>query len=227
METWRSLARQRSEAEPVTETEVAVPLCRFHFLEDGKVVEKYARDIFKGKRVVLFGLPGAFTPTCSNSQVPDFEAAYDDLIAAGIDEVYCISVNDPYVMDAWKKHLGVEKVKFIPDGNGFFTRQFGRAVFKSDVGFGVRSWRYAAVINDGEVAEIVMSEDGQTDNCPTDPYENSTPARVLAYLREVPRVVLEEETEVVEEEQEELMSLSRLERTLMLRKAQAKKQLNQ
>tara|TARA_A100001201_G_C4078711_1_gene198229 strand:+ start:899 stop:1564 length:666 start_codon:yes stop_codon:yes gene_type:complete len=218
MENWRSLARQRSEAEPVTETDIAVPLCRFHFLENGEVVEKFARDIFKNRRVVVFGIPGAFTPTCSNSQVPDFEAAYDDIIAAGVDEVYCIGVNDPYVMDAWRKHLGVEKVKFIPDGNGFFTRQFGKSVFKSNVGFGVRSWRYAAVIN-CDTAEIVMAEEGQTDNCTEDPYENSTPARVLEYLREVPRVAsIEEEYE----DQDDLESLSRLERTLMLRKAQAR-----
>ena len=218
MENWRFHSRQKSNSESETEVNVAVPLSRFYFLEDGKVVEKFARDIFKSNRVVLFGIPGAFTPTCSNNQVPDFEAAYDDLIASGVDEVYCISVNDPYVMDAWRKHLGVEKVKFISDGNSFFTRQFGKSVFKGDKGFGIRSWRYAAVIN-CDTAEIVMAEKGLDDNCPEDPYENSTPAKVLEYLRNVPRVNPRDSKEY-DENPEELEELERLERNLFKLKAQ-------
>jgi len=219
METWRSIARKMETDESI-QTDVSIPLSRFHFLEDGEIVVKFARDLFHEKRVVIFGVPGAFTPTCSNSQVPDFEAAYDDIIAAGVDEVYCISVNDPYVMNAWKQHLGVEKVKFIPDGNGFFTRQLGKNVFKSNVGFGVRSWRYAAVIN-SETAEIIMAEVDQQDNCTTDPYENSTPARVLAYLREVSRIDMREIREL-DDRGSDLEELERLERNLILRKSQLK-----
>jgi peroxiredoxin len=145
--------------------------------------------------------------------VPDFEAAYDELIAAGVDEVYCISVNDAFVMNAWKESLGVEKVKFIPDGNGFFTRQLGKNVFKANLGFGVRSWRYSAII-DSDLIEVMFSEEGQKDNCESDPYEMSKPAKLLAYLKEVPR-----RTELESDDDADAMSeLDRLEREIFLNK---------
>lgn len=164
-----------------------LPLVRFVLRENGEYLEKTSKDIFSKKRSAIFGLPGAFTPTCTNSQVPDFEAAYDDLIAAGVDEVYCISVNDAFVMNAWRESLGVSKVKFLPDGNGFFTRQLGQTVFKSNLGFGIRSWRYAAIVDD-ETIEVLFSEHGKVDNCKTDPYEVSNPSTLLKYLREVPKL---------------------------------------
>lgn len=190
-----------------------LPLARFFMRENGEFVEKTTRDLFFGKRVVLFGLPGAFTPTCTTSQVPDFEAAYDDLIAAGVDEVYCISVNDAFVMNAWRESLGVEKVKFIPDGNGFFTRQLGKSVFKSNLGFGVRSWRYAAVV-DSDVIEVMFSEEGQVDNCKEDPYEMSKPEKVLNYLKEVSR---REDLET-EEDQDAISVLEKFERELFIKR---------
>lgn len=212
MPTWRE-RKEFLENHPSVEHSVGLPLARFIFREDGEFVERTTRELFRGKRVAIFGLPGAFTPTCTTSQVPDFEAAYDELIAAGVDEVYCISVNDAFVMNAWKESLGVEKVKFIPDGNGFFTRQLGKNVFKANLGFGVRSWRYSAII-DSDLIEVMFSEEGQKDNCESDPYEMSKPARLLAYLKEVPR-----RTELESDDDADSMSeLDRLEREIFLNK---------
>ncbi|MCZ2158955.1 peroxiredoxin [Bartonella sp. 220] len=137
---------------------------------------------FKGKRVVLFSLPGAFTPTCSTFQLPDFEKLYDEFKKLGIDEIYCLSVNDAFVMNAWGKAQGIKNVKLIPDGSGEFTRKMGMLVAKDNVGFGMRSWRYAAVINDG-VIEQWFEEAGFSDNCTTDPYEVSSPQNVLKKLQ--------------------------------------------
>ncbi|MTI42842.1 peroxiredoxin [Roseibium hamelinense] len=144
--------------------------------------DKTSDDYFKGKRVVLFSLPGAFTPTCSTYQLPDFEKLFADFQAEGIDDIYCISVNDAFVMNAWAKSQGVKNVKVIPDGSGEFTRKMGMLVAKDNLGFGMRSWRYAAVINDGTV-EMWFEEDGFSDNCDTDPYGASAPQNVLENLR--------------------------------------------
>mgnify|MGYP001157275420 FL=1 len=137
--------------------------------------------VFSGKRVVVFGLPGAFTPTCSSQQVPGFEKHYAQILAKGIDEVYCTSVNDGFVMKSWFADLGIEHVKYLADGSGQFARRLGMLVYKDNLGFGVRSWRYAAVINDG-VIEDFLPEDGICDNCETDPYEMSTPENLLTVL---------------------------------------------
>ncbi|OPB32164.1 peroxiredoxin [Bartonella sp. AR 15-3] len=137
---------------------------------------------FKGKRVILFSLPGAFTPTCSTFQLPDFEKLYDEFKKVGIDEIYCISVNDAFVMNAWGKNQGIKNVKLIPDGSGEFTRRMGMLVAKDNVGFGMRSWRYAAVIQDG-VIEQWFEEAGASDNCATDPYEVSSPQNILKVLQ--------------------------------------------
>lgn len=145
--------------------------------------DKTSDDYFKGKRVVVFSLPGAFTPTCSTYQLPDFEKLYDDFKAKGIDEIYCISVNDAFVMNAWGKSQGVDKVKLIPDGSGEFTRKMGMLVAKDNLGFGMRSWRYGAVINDG-VVEKWFEEEGYSDNCGDDPYGVSSPQNILANIDE-------------------------------------------
>jgi len=144
--------------------------------------DKTSDDYFKGKRVVLFSLPGAFTPTCSTFQLPDFEKLYEEYKAEGIDEIYCISVNDAFVMNAWAKAQGVTNVKVIPDGSGEFTRKMGMLVAKDNLGFGMRSWRYGAVINDG-VVELWFEEDGFSDNCESDPYGVSSPQNILDNLR--------------------------------------------
>ncbi|WP_027155270.1 peroxiredoxin [Mesorhizobium sp. WSM2561] len=144
--------------------------------------DKTSDDYFRGKRVILFSLPGAFTPTCSTYQVPDFEALYDEFEKEGVEAIYCVSVNDAFVINAWGKALGLRKVRLIPDGSGEFTRKMGMLVAKDNVGFGMRSWRYAAVINDG-VVEQWFEEEGFSDNCETDPYGVSSPQNILETLR--------------------------------------------
>ena len=139
-------------------------------------------EYFKGKKVVVFALPGAFTPTCSATHLPGYEKSYDEFKALGVDEVYCLSVNDAFVMNQWGKHQNASKVKLIPDGSGEFTRQMGMLVKKDDLGFGERSWRYSMYIEDSEIKEI-FAEAGFTDNCPTDPFEVSDAQTMLKYLR--------------------------------------------
>ena len=139
-------------------------------------------DIFTGKRVVIFALPGAFTPTCSSTHLPGYEAAYEQFKDEGIDEVYCLSVNDAFTMFQWGRHLGAEKVKLLPDGNCDFTRGMGMLVSKANLGFGDRSWRYSMLVENGEIVKV-FSEAGQEDNCPTDPFEVSDAGTMLNYIR--------------------------------------------
>ena len=147
----------------------------------GQFVYKTSKELFGGKRVVIFSLPGAFTPTCSTYQLPRFEEQYDQFRAQGIDEIYCVSVNDAFVMNAWAQQLGIKKVKMLPDGNGDFTRLMGMLVRKSAIGFGQRSHRYAAVLTD-MVREKLFDEPGREDNFAGDPYGESSPENVLKYL---------------------------------------------
>ena len=145
----------------------------------GQWVNKTTDDYFKGKRVVIFSLPGAFTPTCSSQQLPGFESMYEDIKSKGIDEIYCISVNDTYVMNAWFADWKIKNVKPIADGNGHFTRRLGMLINKTDKGFGMRSWRYAAVVNDLKI-EQWFEEPGINDNgSDDDPYGQSSPSNVL------------------------------------------------
>ncbi len=139
-------------------------------------------DIFKDKRVVLFALPGAFTPTCSSTHLPGYEAQYEAIKSMGVDEVYCLSVNDAFSMFQWAKQLGVKNVKMLPDGNADFTRGMDMLVKKQNLGFGDRSWRYAMVVNNGEV-EKVFCEPGKMDNCPEDPFTCSDVNTMIDYLK--------------------------------------------
>jgi peroxiredoxin len=159
-----------------------IPNVEFIFRENGEFVNRTSKELFDGKRVVIFSLPGAFTPTCSAYQLPGFEEKYDDFIGSGIDDIYCISVNDGFVMNAWAKDQGIEKVKLIPDGNAYFTRSMGMLVNKSNLGFGDRSWRYAAVIDNG-IIEKLFVEAGKRDNADTDPYDVTNPEIILSYIK--------------------------------------------
>jgi peroxiredoxin len=159
-----------------------IPQVEFVFRESGEFVTRTSAELFDGKRVVLFSLPGAFTPTCSAYQLPGFEEKYDDFIGSGIDDIYCLSVNDGFVMNSWAQDQNIEKVKLIPDGNAHFTRSMGMLVSKSNLGFGDRSWRYAMVVDNG-IIEKLFIEVGQRDNAETDPYEATTPEVVLDYLK--------------------------------------------
>ena len=132
--------------------------------------------------VIVFSLPGAFTPTCSTYQLPDFEKLAGDFKALGVDDIYCVSVNDAFVMNAWGKQQDLKAIKLIPDGSGEFTRKMGMLVNKDNVGFGMRSWRYAAVIKNGVVTHW-FEEPGYEDNCADDPYGESAPQNVLETLK--------------------------------------------
>ena len=158
-----------------------VPQVEFVFRESGEFVTRTSSELFGGKRVVIFSLPGAFTPTCSAYQLPGFEEKYDDFIGSGIDDIYCISVNDGFVMNAWAQDQNIEKVKLIPDGNAYFTRSRGMLVNKLNLGFGDRSWRYAMIVNNG-IIEKLWVEEGKRDNADTDPYDMTTPETVMLYL---------------------------------------------
>ena len=140
-------------------------------------------DIFKGKKVVVFALPGAFTPTCSSTHLPGYEEKYDEFKALGVDEVVCLSVNDAFVMFQWGKSQGVDKVRLLPDGSGEFTEKIGMLVKKDNLGFGKRSWRYSMFVDNGEVKKVFI-EPGFSDDCPVDPFEVSDADTMLAYLKE-------------------------------------------
>ncbi len=139
-------------------------------------------DIFKNKNIVIFSLPGAFTPTCSSTHLPGFEEKYDELKSLGIDEIYCLSVNDAFTMFQWSKNLGINKVKMLPDGNADFTRQMGMLVKKENLGFGNRSWRYSMHVINGEIKQV-FSESGIMDNCPDDPFKCSDVNTMITYLK--------------------------------------------
>lgn len=138
--------------------------------------------IFKGKNIVLFALPGAFTPTCSTTHAPGYEARYDAFKELGIDQVICLSVNDAFVMKQWADKLGLQKVFMLPDGNLEFTRKMGMLVKKENLGFGDRSWRYSIHVVDGVIQKLFV-EPGFSDNCPDDPFEVSDADTMLSYLK--------------------------------------------
>ena len=159
----------------------SIPSVWFNFRQDDDWQSLNTRESWAGKRVLIFALPGAFTPTCSSQQLPGYEKLYNDFQEAGIDEVYCLSVNDSFVMNAWFENQGIENVKALPDGNFEFTSRVDALVEKGNLGFGKRSWRYAMVVNDN-VVEHVFAEDDMRDLADTDPYEASAPENVLKAL---------------------------------------------
>lgn len=137
-------------------------------------------DLFAGKKAVLFSLPGAFTPTCSTYQLPEFEEMADQFKEKGVTDIYCLSVNDSFVMNKWAKDQGLKSVKVIPDGNGDFTSRMGMLVKKENHGFGVRSWRYAVLVDDKKIMKWFI-EPGKEDNgsVDDDPYGESSPKNIL------------------------------------------------
>ena len=138
-------------------------------------------DLYRGKNIVLFGLPGAFTPTCSSTHLPGYESIYDRIREVGVDEVYCVSVNDAFVMNEWGKQQNVSKVKLLPDGSGLFTKEIGMLVKKNNLGFGDRSWRYSVYVQNGVIKKAFV-EPGFSDDCPTDPFEVSDAPTMVKYL---------------------------------------------
>ena len=134
-------------------------------------------DIFAGKTVIVFSLPGAFTPTCSATHLPRYEELAPQFAAEGVDDIICMAVNDGFIMYAWEKEQAVSNVKMIPDGNGEFTEQMGMLVDKSDLGFGKRSWRYSMLVKDGVVEKMFV--EAEVDG---DPFEVSDAETMLRYI---------------------------------------------
>jgi glutaredoxin-like protein len=134
-------------------------------------------DIFKGKTVVVFSLPGAFTPTCSSTHLPRYNELAPAFRANGVDSIVCVSVNDAFVMNEWAQDQEAENVFLLPDGNGEFTHGMGQLVDKSDLGFGKRSWRYSMLVKDGVVEKMFVEPQK-----PGDPFEVSDADTMLAYI---------------------------------------------
>ena len=140
-------------------------------------------DVFAGERVLIFSLPGAFTPTCSTYQLPDFENLAPEFFEEGIDSIYCVTVNDAFVTNAWARANNLEHIQVMPDGSGKFTEEMQMIVDKDNLGFGRRSWRYAAVVDNGHIVDWFI-EEGREDNHDKDPYMFTAPAFILNKLRE-------------------------------------------
>lgn len=154
-----------------------IPSATVSRLENGKPVAFDIQELLRGRTVVLFALPGAFTPTCSAAHLPRYEELYDRFREAGVDEIVCVSVNDAFVMDAWGRAQGVDRVALVADGNAELSRGTGMLVDKSELGFGPRSWRYALVVEDGVVKHRFIEPE-----VPGDPYGESAAENVLAAL---------------------------------------------
>ena len=139
-------------------------------------------DMFAKRRVLIFSLPGAFTPTCSTYQLPSFEHLAEDIYCEGIDDIYCITVNDAFVCNAWARDHELHEIVVIPDGSGKFTEEMQMLVDKDNIGFGRRSWRYAAVVDNGHITDWFI-EEGKEDNHEKDPYMFTDPEFILNKLR--------------------------------------------
>ncbi len=154
-----------------------VPEVTLHTRRGHEWEDLTSNDIFAGKTVILFSLPGAFTPTCSSSHVPRFNQLAPVFRQHGVDEIICLSVNDAFVMNEWGKDQHAENIRFLPDGNGDFTDGMGLLVDKNDLGFGKRSWRYSMLVIDGVIDKMFIEP-----NVPGDPYEVSDADTMLAYM---------------------------------------------
>ncbi|MEN9503011.1 MAG: hypothetical protein RI964_2296 [Pseudomonadota bacterium] len=155
----------------------AVPSVTFHTRKDAAWVDVTTDELFKGKTVVVFSLPGAFTPTCSSTHVPRYNQLAAALKAQGVDDIICMSVNDSFVMNEWKIAESADNITFIPDGNGEFTDGMGLLVDKNALGFGKRSWRYSMLVKDGVVEKMFIEP-----NKPGDPFEVSDADTMLNYI---------------------------------------------
>ena len=155
----------------------AVPRVVFKTRQDHEWIDLGSDEIFKGKTVVVFSLPGAFTPTCSSTHVPRYNQLTPVLKRHGVDEVICMSVNDAFVMNQWQHEQHADRIRFLHDGNGDFSRGMGMLVNKADLGFGERSWRYSMLVRDGVIEKMFIEPD-----LPGDPFEVSDADTMLHYL---------------------------------------------
>jgi peroxiredoxin len=140
-----------------------VPNVNFVYRVDGKNITKTTDDIFLNKKIVVFALPGAFTPTCSDYHLPSYEDNYEELKKYRVDEVFCLSMNDPFVINIWKKNFSIQKVNFIPDGNGDFTKGMNMLTDRSESGMGMRSFRYSMYVDNKKIIKLFKDENGKFD----------------------------------------------------------------
>ena len=154
-----------------------VPEVTFRTRKDGQWKDISTREIFAGRTVIVFALPGAYTPTCSTTHLPRYNELAPTFARLGVDEVVCLSVNDAFVMSEWQRDQNAPHVTFIPDGNGEFTDKMGLLVDKSDLGFGKRSWRYSMLVRDGVIEKQFVEPEKAGD-----PFEVSDADTMLKYL---------------------------------------------
>jgi glutaredoxin-like protein len=154
-----------------------VPSVSFQVREGETWVTKRSDDIFNNRTVVVFSLPGAFTPTCSSTHLPRYNALAKVFKKHGVDEIVCLSVNDTFVMNAWGADQEAQNITLLPDGNGEFTDGMGMLVDKAELGFGKRSWRYSMLVKDGVVDKMFIEPD-----VPGDPFEVSDADTMLSYI---------------------------------------------
>jgi glutaredoxin-like protein len=154
-----------------------VPNVTFGTFKDNKWVNFTTDELFKGKKVILFALPGAFTPTCSSTHLPRYSQLSQTFKKNGVDDIICLSVNDTFVMNAWKNDQEAENITVIPDGNGEFSAGMGMLVDKSQIGFGKRSWRYSMLVNDGTIEKMFIEKEIEGD-----PFEVSDADTMLGYV---------------------------------------------
>ena len=157
-----------------------IPETTFHTRADNDWLDVTTSEIFDGKTVVVFALPGAFTPTCSSTHLPGYKALSERIKAEGVDDIYCLSVNDSFVMNAWAKDQNVDgQMKFIPDGSGHFSKGMGLFVDKDAIGFGHRSWRYSMLVVDGVIDKMFVEDFNE----PGDPFFVSDAGTMYEYLQ--------------------------------------------
>ncbi len=154
-----------------------VPQVTFRTRQNHEWVDVTSDEVFKGKTVIVFSLPGAFTPTCSSTHVPRYNQLAPVFKQQGVDDIVCISVNDAFVMNEWKREQQADNITFLPDGNGEFTEGMGLLVDKDDLGFGKRSWRYSMLVKDGVIEKMFIEPD-----LPGDPFEVSDADTMLKYI---------------------------------------------
>jgi glutaredoxin-like protein len=154
-----------------------IPDVTFRVYQDNEWANITTADVFSNRKVIVFSLPGAFTPTCSSAHVPRFNQLANTFRENGVDEIVCVSVNDTFVMNEWSADQNAENITFLPDGNGEFTDGMGLLVDKTDLGFGKRSWRYSMLVNDGIIEKMFIEPD-----LPGDPFEVSDADTMLEYV---------------------------------------------
>ncbi|MFK7873589.1 MAG: glutathione peroxidase [Oligoflexales bacterium] len=167
-----------------------VPNVTFRTRKDGDWKNMTTDDLFKDKKIIVFSLPGAFTPTCSSTHLPRYEECYRTFKKEGVDDVICISVNDGFVMEAWGENQKINQITLIPDGNGEFSDGLGMLVDKSDLGFGKRSWRYSMLVENKKITKAFIEPDK-----PGDPFEVSDADTMLNHIN--PKAKLPAEVTII------------------------------